>query len=84
MWYRAASQILFSLSLGGGSQFALSSYNNFNNNIMRDAICIAICNSATSIYAGFVVFASLGFLAHETETPIENVSLDKFTILVLS
>ena len=42
---------------------------------MRDASLIAICNSGTSIFAGFVVFAILGFLAKETEVPIENVSI---------
>ena len=74
MWYRAASQILFSLSLGYGSQFALRSYSNFKNNTMRDAVLIGICNSATSIYAGFVVFSILGFLAKVTESKIEDVS----------
>ena len=84
MWYRAASQILFSLSLGYGSQFALCSYNNFKNNTMRDAILIGICNSATSIYAGFVVFSILGFLAQEIEVGIEDVSLLYFVYFILS
>ena len=35
---------------------------------------IGICNSATSIYAGFVVFAILGFLATETGVEVEDVS----------
>ena len=74
VWYRAASQILFSLSLGYGSQFALCSYSNFKNNTIRDAILIGICNSATSIFAGFVVFAILGFLANETGVAVEDVS----------
>ena len=73
VWYRAASQILLSLSLGLGSQFALCSFNNFKNNTIRDAILIACCNSATSIYAGFTVFAIMGFLAKETETTVDKV-----------
>ena len=75
MWYSAASQILFSLSLGYGSQFALCSYSNFKNNTMRDAILIGIFNSGTSIFAGFVVFSILGFLAKITEVEIEDVSM---------
>ena len=79
VWYRAASQILFSLSLGYGSQFALCSYSNFKNNTIRDAILIGICNSATSIFAGFVVFAILGFLAEETGVKVEDVSNDSIS-----
>ena len=68
IWAKGASQILFSLSLGFGSQMNLSTYNNFKNNTQRDAVIISICNSLTSIYAGFVVFSILGFLKNETGT----------------
>ena len=85
IWSKAGSQIFFSLSLGYGSQLALSSYNQFDNNtqvsnnysnnaviispssppdfLQRDAVLIGVFNSLTSIYAGFVVFSILGFLA---------------------
>ena len=66
MWAKGASQILFSLSLGFGSQMNLSTYNNFKNNTQRDAVIISICNSLTSIYAGFVVFSILGFMKDQT------------------
>ena len=61
IWATAASQILFSLSVGFGSQLILSTYNQFNNNTHRDAILISIFNSLTSIYAGFVVSVFLAF-----------------------
>lgn len=73
IWSQAASQILFSLSVGFGSQLVLASYNKFENNTHRDTFLIAICNSLTSIYAGFVVFSILGFLEYQTQTDIENV-----------
>ena len=44
----------------------LSTYNSFKNNTQRDAVIISICNSLTSVYAGFVVFAILGFMKDQT------------------
>ena len=73
VWAQAASQILFSLSVGFGSQIILASYNKFSNNTFRDAVLISVCNSLTSIYAGFVVFSILGFLAVETNRDVEDV-----------
>merc|ERR1719188_1461224 len=73
VWTTAASQILFSLTVGLGSQIILASFNKFNNNTFRDAVLISVFNSLTSIYAGFVVFSVLGFLAQSTNKAIEEV-----------
>ncbi len=59
----ATSQILFSLSVGFGSQLVLASYNSVNNNCHRDSLLVGIFNSLTSVFAGIVVFAVLGYLA---------------------
>jgi len=63
IWALAGQQILFSLSVGFGSQLVLSSYNEVKNNCHRDALLIGFMNSLTSVYAGTVVFAILGNLA---------------------
>ncbi len=73
IWNQAASQILFSLSVGFGSQLVLSSYNNFRNNSHRDSIIVGLCNSLTSLYAGVVVFLILGFLAKNLQTDVDKV-----------
>ena len=73
IWKQAASQILFSLSVGNGSQLILASYNPFRNNAHRDALLIAICNALTSIFSGFVVFGFLGFMSIKKGIPIEEV-----------
>ena len=39
IWAKAASQILFSLSVGFGAQLVLASYNNFKNNTLRQTCC---------------------------------------------
>ena len=41
--------------------------------INRDAFYISIGNCLTSIYAGFVIFSIIGFMANELSTEVENV-----------
>jgi hypothetical protein len=40
----------------------------------RDAFLIPIINCLTSFYAGFVIFAVLGFMAKQKGTTVENVA----------
>ncbi|XP_076630222.1 sodium- and chloride-dependent glycine transporter 1 isoform X3 [Colletes latitarsis] len=73
VWADAASQVFYSLGIGCGSLITLSSYSNFSNNCHRDAIFVTITNLLTSIFAGFVIFSILGFLAHEMQMEIHEV-----------
>ena len=51
----------------------LSSYNKFNANIMQTAVAIPLANCLTSFFAGFVVFAYMGYLSHITGQDISNI-----------
>ncbi len=73
IWSDAASQIFYSLGASFGGLLALSSYNRFNNNCHRDAVLIALWNCCTSLYAGFVVFTVIGFMAHEKGQDVADV-----------
>lgn len=73
VWNAAAGQIFFSLGVAVGSQLLLSSYNGFNANAHRDALFIAFGNSATSMYAGVVVFGVVGFIAKAKGVDVGSV-----------
>ena len=73
VWIAACVQIFFSLGVSVGSQLLLCSYNKFNNNVHRDAWLIGLGNSVTSIFAGFVVFGTLGMLAHNNGVEVKDV-----------
>nr|QQY02531.1 glycine transporter [Cryptocotyle lingua] len=74
VWVDAATQIFFSLSCCNGGLIAISSFNKFKNNCCRDAVIVAFINCATSVYAGFVIFANLGFMANAKNTTVDAVA----------
>ncbi|KAK7098485.1 sodium- and chloride-dependent glycine transporter 1-like [Littorina saxatilis] len=74
VWCDAATQIFYSLSACTGGLIAMSSFNKFSHNCYRDSIIVALLNCATSIYAGFVIFAILGFMAFEKGVSVSEVA----------
>ena len=73
VWADAASQIFYSLGPCFGGLISVSSYNKFNNNCHRDAIMVAMVNSFTSVFSGFIIFSVLGFMASETGKDIKDL-----------
>jgi solute carrier family 6 amino acid transporter-like protein 5/7/9/14 len=80
VWKDAAVQIFFSLSASWGGLIALSSYNRFHNDCMRDTLIVTIGNCLTSFFAGFVIFSYLGFLAHQRGVAVEDVTESGVTL----
>ncbi|XP_031434328.2 sodium- and chloride-dependent GABA transporter ine-like [Clupea harengus] len=76
VWIDALSQIFFSIGVGFGVMISMASYNNFNNNILRDALVVIVANSATSVFSGFVVFSALGYMAHIRSVTIEDLAVE--------
>ncbi|KAL3227954.1 hypothetical protein MRX96_003887 [Rhipicephalus microplus] len=72
----ANPRVFFSLGPGFGVLLAFSSYNEFHNNVYRDALLTSAVNSATSFLAGFVIFSVLGYMAHRADIPIEKVATE--------
>jgi len=73
VWNDASTQIFYSFGLGIGAWMALSSYNEFDNNVMRDTIIIALINGFTAVFSGATVFCIIGYLATKEGKPIEQV-----------
>ncbi|XP_049539813.1 sodium-dependent nutrient amino acid transporter 1-like [Anopheles darlingi] len=66
VWKEAVTQCFFSLSICFGGVIAFSSYNNFSNNIYRDAMIISWLDTFTSLLSGALVFSIIGHLGHLT------------------
>ncbi|XP_017158854.1 sodium- and chloride-dependent creatine transporter 1 [Poecilia reticulata] len=74
VWIDAGTQIFFSYAIGLGALTALGSYNRFNNDCYKDAFVLALINSGTSFFSGFVVFSILGFMAAEQGVDVSQVA----------
>lgn len=74
VWSDACTQIFYSLSACSGGLIAMSSYNKFKNNCYKDAVIVCVINCGTSVFAGFVIFSILGFMANEKNVPVSEVA----------
>ncbi|KAL4221691.1 hypothetical protein ACF0H5_019946 [Mactra antiquata] len=75
LWLEAAVQCFYSLGPAWGGAITMASFNKFNHNALRDTLIVCFADGFTAIYGGIIVFSVLGFLSHETGTPIEKLPL---------
>ena len=72
-WSTAATQVLFSLGLGG-NQLNTSTTNDFHYNTLCHTMIISIVNSVASLLSVTVVFAILGFLGKLSGVGIDQLA----------
>ncbi|CAJ0580424.1 unnamed protein product, partial [Mesorhabditis spiculigera] len=71
-WKNALSQVCFSLSVGMGGLGSMASYNQPNQNTMRDAIIVASADAGMSIFGGVAAFSVVGYIAHMKNIKVED------------
>ncbi|WP_298885348.1 sodium-dependent transporter [uncultured Serinicoccus sp.] len=73
VWIAAYSQIFFSLSIAFGIMVTYASYQRRRANMTSSGLVVAFANSSFEILAGIGVFATLGFLARQQATTIDQL-----------
>lgn len=73
VWIDAFSQIFFTLSLAFGIMIAYASYLPRKADLVMDALVISIGNCLFSIFAGFAVFGTLGYMSFTMGKPVNEV-----------
>ncbi|XP_066247922.1 sodium- and chloride-dependent GABA transporter ine-like isoform X2 [Euwallacea similis] len=73
VWVNAASQTFNSMGCAFGSMISFASYNKYNNSILHDTIAVWLVNGITSLLVGIFAFATIGNIATEQGTKVEDV-----------
>lgn len=75
VWVAAANQVFFSFGVGTGTIVGYASYTPKGSPFLRDGLAVGLINAGTSLFAGLVVFAILGHLAHEQGVAVSELEL---------
>lgn len=70
------TQTFNSMGIAFGSMISFASYNKFHNTILRDTLAVSCVNVLTSICVGLFAFATMGNIAKEHNTTIDEVVTD--------
>jgi solute carrier family 6 amino acid transporter-like protein 5/7/9/14 len=74
VWGDAAVQVFFTLSLSIGTVATLASFNDIHHDSIKDVFVLCIGDTLTAIFAGFIIFAYLGAMAHRLGTTVAEVA----------
>ncbi|TVP64509.1 MAG: sodium-dependent transporter [Leptolyngbya sp. LCM1.Bin17] len=74
VWTAAAAQAFLTLSVAFAIMLTYASYKNPDEDIAKSSWITALSDMAISLFAGFVVFAVLGYMAYEASTTVAEVT----------
>ncbi|AZR73357.1 transporter [Anoxybacter fermentans] len=73
VWLAAFGQIFFTLSLGFGVMITYASYLPKKSDVVNNAFITGLGNCGFSFMVGMGVFGVLGYMAHQTGVPVDEV-----------
>jgi neurotransmitter:Na+ symporter, NSS family len=73
LWFVAASQAFFSLSVGTATMFALGSLLDKKENVQSSSMMIIAGDLTISMISGFAIFGVLGYMAQIQGVPINSI-----------
>lgn len=73
VWLAAFSQIFFSMSIAFGIMLTYASYLPRRSNLTGTGLVAGFANSSFELLAGIGVFATLGFMAHQSHTTVGDL-----------
>ncbi|XP_032669815.1 sodium- and chloride-dependent GABA transporter ine isoform X2 [Odontomachus brunneus] len=76
VWINAAAQVFNSVGIAFGSMICFASYNRFHNTILVDTVAVSLINAFSSLLVGIFSFATIGNIALEQNTSVEDVLTD--------
>jgi len=71
MWSEACGQIFFTLSICWGVMVSYASYIKEDAPVIKNGVAVALINCSFSFFAGFAVFAVVGYLVG-MDSPVSN------------
>uniref|UniRef100_A0A6G1SF97 Sodium-and chloride-dependent glycine transporter 2 n=1 Tax=Aceria tosichella TaxID=561515 RepID=A0A6G1SF97_9ACAR len=74
IWADAIAQVFFSLSPCWGGIITLANMNKFHNNFHSDTMLIVALNYGTSLAAGLLTFATLGYMSQYSGIKFDEVA----------
>ncbi|MDI6840257.1 MAG: sodium-dependent transporter [bacterium] len=73
VWRNAYAQVFFSLSIGFGIMIAYASHLPKKADIINNAFIVSLADAGTAFFAGFAVFATLGYYSGMQNLPVQEV-----------
>jgi SNF family Na+-dependent transporter len=72
------------MGIAFGSVISFASYNRFNNQIVFDTFAVSLVNALTSLLVGIFAFATIGNIAWEQNTSVDNVVTDGTKLFIFA